>query len=381
MLGKLIRSILRFSSWFKIATIVCLCSLLFAYLCPFIHPGTFWLLPFFGLAYPIIFMITIFFLIIWIVARSKWALIVLVVLLIGGNLHFRMLATGENPENLPKIEETLHIMSYNVRLFDLYNWTKSEQYENRDSIFNYLKRENPDVVCFQEFYHQDRPTNFPTRDTIREFLSIKDYHERYSHKLKGRQNFGVAMLSKYPMISKGDIAFENEDQNIDADNYCIYADILKGKDTFRIYTIHLQSIKFKMNDYAVFGDKNKNPEFEKSNVRLIIDKLRLAFPKRASQAQKVMEHIETSPYPVIICGDFNDTPLSYTYNQFNKTLIDAFRNCSSGIGSTYIGRVPAGRIDYIFHSNGLNSMDFKIQEGEHSDHRAVSCRIFKNKLL
>ena len=90
-----------------------------------------------------------------------------------------------------------------------------------------------------------------------------------------------------------------------------------------------------------------------------------------------MEHVETSPYPVIVCGDFNDTPLSYTYNQFNKSLIDAFRNCSSGIGPTYIGRVPAGRIDYIFHSKSLNSMDFKIQEGEYSDHRAVSCRIFK----
>jgi endonuclease/exonuclease/phosphatase family metal-dependent hydrolase len=101
------------------------------------------------------------------------------------------------------------------------------------------------------------------------------------------------------------------------------------------------------------------------------------FPKRAYQAQRVMEHVETSPYPVIVCGDFNDTPLSYTYNQFNKSLIDAFRNCSSGIGPTYIGRVPAGRIDYIFHSKSLNSMEFKIQEGEYSDHRAVSCRIFK----
>ena len=375
MLSKLIKNILRFSSWIKIATIVCLICLLLAYLCPFIHPGTFWPLPFFGLAYPILFLFSIFFLIVWTLARSKWALIVLAVILIGGKLHFRLVATGENPEITPRIEQTLHVLSYNVRLFDLYNWTMSDLYENKDSIFSYLKTENPDVLCFQEFYHQDKPTKFSTRDAIREFLNIKDYHERYSHKLKGRQNFGIAMLSKYPMISKGDVVFLDEDDN--NDNYCIYADIVKELDTFRIYNVHLQSIKFKKDDYAIFGDKITDNNFEKSQIRMMLDKLRIAFPKRANQAQTVMEHAKKSPYPVIICGDFNDTPLSYTYNQFNKTLVDAFRNCSSGIGSTYIGKVPAGRIDYIFHSKELNSMDFKIQDGEYSDHRAISCKIFK----
>jgi endonuclease/exonuclease/phosphatase family metal-dependent hydrolase len=102
---------------------------------------------------------------------------------------------------------------------------------------------------------------------------------------------------------------------------------------------------------------------------------------RAEQALTVMKHISTSPYPVIICGDFNDTPMSYTYSQFNKSLVDAFRNCSSGIGPTYAGRVPAGRIDYIFHSTSLNSIQFKIQSEIHSDHRAISCRIYKQKQI
>lgn len=375
MANKVIRNIVRFSSWIKVFTVICLCALLLAYLCPYIHPGTFWPLPFFGLAYPIIFLFSILFLIIWAFARSKWTFVVLAVILLGGKLHFRMVAVGSDPEVLPNVVETFHVMSYNVRLFDLYNWTMSEKYENRDSIFNYIKRENPDLVCFQEFYHQDKPTDFPTRDALRTMLNIKDYHERYSHKLTGRQNFGIAMLSKYPMIAKGDVAFPVEDH--ETDNYCIYADIVKNKDTFRVYNIHLQSIKFKKDDYAVFGDKRDNAEFKKSNIRLMLDKLRIAFPKRAEQALTVIKHMDTSPYPVIICGDFNDTPLSYTYNQFNKKLIDAYRNCSSGIGSTYVGRVPAGRIDYIFHSDKLKSAQFKIQEGVHSDHRAISCWIYR----
>ncbi len=366
---------MRFSSWIKVLTVICLIALLLAYLCPYIHPGTFWPLPFFGLAYPIIFVLSILFLIIWTIARSRWALVVLTVILLGGKLHFRMVAVGSDPDPLPAKEDVFHVMSYNVRLFDLYNWTMSEKNEYRDSIFNYIARENPDVVCFQEFYHQDKPTNFPTRDTLRQILKTKDYHERYSHKLKGRQNFGIAMLSKYPMIAKGDVAFK--DDNNDADNYCIYADIVKNKDTFRIYNVHLQSIKFKKDDYAVFGDKSKNPEINKSKIRLMLDKLRIAFPKRADQALTVMQHVETSPYKVIICGDFNDTPLSYTYNQFNKKMTDAFRNCSKGIGATYVGRVPAGRIDYIFYSPELKSAQFKIQEGVFSDHRAISCWIYR----
>ena len=81
--------------------------------------------------------------------------------------------------------------------------------------------------------------------------------------------------------------------------------------------------------------------------------------------------------PVIICGDFNDTPMSYTYNQFNKGLVDAFRNASFGIGTSYVGKIPAGRIDYIFHSPSLFSSNFTIQKEVLSDHRAVSCIISK----
>jgi len=108
-----------------------------------------------------------------------------------------------------------------------------------------------------------------------------------------------------------------------------------------------------------------------------MDKLRIAYPKRAEQARKVVEHMEQSPYEVVVCGDFNDTPLSYTYNTFFSHFTDAFRNASSGIGVTYAGKVPAGRIDYIFHSRDLHSGDFEIQSEVHSDHRAISCKIWK----
>ncbi|MFN5147773.1 MAG: endonuclease/exonuclease/phosphatase family protein [Flavobacteriia bacterium] len=377
-MGKILKKILRFSSLLKVLTFICLFGLLMAYLAPYVHPNTLKILPFFGLAYPVILLFTILFLIIWALAKSRMSLVILVVLLIGGKLHFRMIALGTDHENLPAEESVLNIMSYNVRLFDLYSADLENRSNNRNIMFDYIVQQNPDVVCFQEFYHQDRPTSFVTRDSLIQLLSIKDYHERYAHKLRGRQNFGVAVLSKYPVIAKGDVMFSTQGEN--DFNYCIFVDVVKNKDTFRIYNVHLQSIRLQQEDYSVFVDGSTKTVDERSTIRLLIDKLRIAYPKRAEQARTVMAHVETSPYPTVVCGDFNDTPMSYSYNQFNRSLIDAFRNCSYGIGSTYVGKVPAGRIDYIFHTDDLSSSHFVIQKEAYSDHRAISCKIFKDSL-
>lgn len=377
-MGNLLKKILRFSTFLKIGTIVCLSGLLFAYLAPFVHPNTLRVIPFFGLAYPVILLFTLVLLVIWSLARSKWAIYTLLVLLIGGKLHFRMISLGSNPEFIPEAAKNLTVLSYNVRLFGLYTSDENERLTNRNAMFNYIESINPDVACFQEFYHQDRPTSFATRDSLIQSLGIRDCHERYAHKLRGRQNFGVCILSKYPIIAKGDIMFDTQSEN--DFNYCIYVDVVKNTDTFRIYNVHLQSIKLKQEEYAVFTNDDGRTVEPPSTFRLLIDKLRVAYPKRAEQARKVAEHVQTSPYPVIVCGDFNDTPMSYSYNQFDKFLKDSYRQCAFGIGSTYVGKVPAGRIDYIFHSEELHSADFKIQEKSFSDHRAISCKIFKDSI-
>ena len=117
----------------------------------------------------------------------------------------------------------------------------------------------------------------------------------------------------------------------------------------------------------------------KSNILNLLQKLITAYQLRAEQALKVIEHMKQSPYEVVICGDFNDTPMSYIYNQFYTNYTDAFKNCSKGIGVTYAGKVPAGRIDYIFHSNILETSNFKIQREIFSDHKSISCKLWKKK--
>ena len=371
-----IRKIARFSSLMKVITISVLISLLLAYLSPFVHPNTIKILPFFGLAYPVIMCFVCFFIVYWALLKSRWFFVVLITIGIGGTLHFRTLAFTFSPEKALQSEEIIRVMSYNVRLFDVYNESITLRNENRNAIIAYVVEKNPDVICFQEFFHQDQPSSFPTKDTLIELLKINSYHERYSHKIRDRQNFGICMLSKYPILAKGDVMFENF---ANTDNYCIFADIVKGKDTIRVYNVHLQSIKLQQTDYALFGEKNKQSGSKKSTFRLLLDKLQIAYPSRAEQARRVVEHIKTSPYPVIICGDFNDTPMSYVYNQFNKTLIDSYRETSKGIGVTYAGKVPAGRIDYIFHSSNLKAQNFEIQSKPFSDHLAINCEIWRPK--
>jgi endonuclease/exonuclease/phosphatase family metal-dependent hydrolase len=357
-----------FSFPFKLATALSLIGLLLSYLAPYIHPGTIPSLPFFGLSYPIFLGLTLFWLVLWSVFRSKWAICCLLTLLIGGKLHFRNFSLLTSVTDL-KASSGLKVLSYNVRLFDLFNPSFGAALESRNDIFNFIRSEQPDVLCLQEFYRQDKPTDFEVMDSLQSIMQTKDYHERSAHKRRTRENYGIALFSKYPIIARGDVMFET--QGVQDFNYCIFADIVKGVDTFRVYNVHLQSIRLHT-DPHIEGEEVKTYGSKKGAIA-IYRKLRSAFEKRADQARRVVEHLKTSPYPVIVCGDFNDTPMSYTYNQFQLALLDSFRESGLGLGSTYVGRLPAGRIDYLFYSSLLRVSHFKIQKQTRSDHRAVSC--------
>lgn len=356
---------------FHIFGAIGLISLLLAYLSPLIHPETFGALSFFGLAYPLIIAFNLLLLLVFILAKRKWWLVIGAVLLLGMKFHLRVYAIGSDKQITS--DYSIKVLSYNVQLFGRYDSNPTNGHKTKHAIFNYLARAKADIYCFQEFYHQDLPSNFVTRDTLMHLLSIADKHERYRSHEKSRQNYGVSILSKYPFLRKGNVNFENAEMS---NNFCVYGDFAVKGDTFRLYNVHLQSIHFQKDDYAAFEDTLNSLQRQSQGIIRALRKVNDAFPIRARQAEKVSEHIRHSPYPVIVCGDFNDTPVSYSYHQFSALLTDAFRNCSSGLGITYAGKIPAGRIDYIFHDQSLESTNFVIQKERLSDHYAISCTIF-----
>jgi len=282
-------------------------------------------------------------------------------------LDFFQFSTSGGPENDENAQ--LKIMSYNVRVFDYYNF--SENKKTRNAIFKQLETEDPDIVCFQEFYHTDRAGHFTTRDSLTKFLRTDQLHEKYTHHMRGKQYFGVVTLSAWPIVNRGSIPFEN-----DPNNFCIYSDLKVNEDTIRVYNAHLSSIRFGHDDYAFVNELSSGQAEDLSGRgRRIAQRLKRAFEKRAEQADLIVSHVKDSPHPVVVCGDFNDTPVSYCYHQFEQILNDAFTNCGSGIGATYTGDFPSFRIDYIFHSEEINSYDFEILPEELSDHHAVRCMI------
>jgi endonuclease/exonuclease/phosphatase family metal-dependent hydrolase len=255
-----------------------------------------------------------------------------------------------------------------VRVFNLYDLENRE--ENRNQIFDFLKGEDAGIYCFQEFYHQESK-DFVTKDSLILLLNTPHYQERYTHELSNQRYFGVATFSKYPIIYKGEIPFEN-----DANNFCIYSDIVRGSDTIRVFNAHIGSIRLQDDDYRFFDpdaptDKYRNNE----SGQRILRRLKIGFEKRAPQIHKVAEEIEKSPYPVIVCGDLNDTPVSYCYRQLNRLLNDAFVTSGNGVGTTYIGKIPSNRIDYIFYSEILKAAHFQTHDFSCSDHRPISTEI------
>jgi len=328
---------------------------------PYFHPQTLPFLPFLGLLFPLWVLFTLILTFVACLKKSRWQYWGIFALAISFSYHLKIM--GVVFFQLSNERKTVKLLSYNVRLFGLYDDSSTA---TRDKIFQFIRTEKPDIAFFQEYYRQDKPTNFETYDSLNAILQAVDYHERSAHNKNGHRNFGISIFTKYPMIARGDVIFDN--QGPQDFNFCIFADIVAKKDTFRVYNVHLQSIRLsepgKKIDQGIL-----------STLKLGIRKMSTAYNKRADQARKVIEHMKSSPYPVVLCGDFNDTPISYTYHQFNKLLRDAFLSSDWGLGSTYIGKIPAGRIDYIFNSEELNCTNFKVHRVSYSDHRPISCHL------
>ena len=348
--------------------------LLLSYTAPYVNPEEIAIIPFFGLTYPIALIMNLVFIMVWGILKSKWFFLSSSLVVIGIPLHLRVFSIQLSENTIPENANTVKVMSYNVRLFGYYEDNESKAKQRKTDIVKYIQKEAPDVLCLQEYFNKDGDPYFNTLNSIYNIMSINDHHEKSKYNQRKRTHFGIALFSKYPIINKGYV--QNEIRTQDNSNFCIYADIVKKKDTFRVYNVHLQSIKLETDEYTQQTNMNADGSSTSTNYKSAISKLNKAFKIRSIQSKALNNHIKGSPYKSIICGDFNDTPLSFTYQLFNTNLVDSFRNTSSGFGSTYSGYLPAGRIDYIFHTKTLNSAKFEIQNEKLSDHLAISCTIF-----
>ena len=328
-----------------ILSFLLLFALLLSYLAPYIDPQSF-LIPisFLGLLYPFLLVSNLLFLLYWIFKFKRHFWPTLIVILLGINHTKTLININPKPEFIPSVYS---LTSYNVRLFNAYKWIKRDGVKNE--IINFINQNNSSILCLQEFY---APKTLPNLDY------------KYSHigLQKQRSHWRMATYSKFPIIKKGTVSIEGENIN----NVCIYSDIVLARDTIRVYNMHLASNFFQKSDYEFIDSPSVK------GAENIFRTLKKSFLRRSIQVKSIKSHMNNSPYPYILCGDFNDTPNSYAYNYLSDGLIDAFVQSGSGLGRTYNGKFPAIRIDFILMSPEFEINRFNTNKIELSDHFPIT---------
>jgi endonuclease/exonuclease/phosphatase family metal-dependent hydrolase len=323
---------------------------LLAYITPYVSPETMSFLTFIGLAYPWLLLLNFIFIFIWAASRMRYWWYSAVCILLG--FGYLMSVFGVHIFKQNTSDADLKIISFNIG--------PALSYENTTKKFNdFIKKQDGDIICFQEFVGNEEGL----KNTIKAVEAL----QKYPHRVRMDGNSNV-VFSKFPIISKNIIPFDNPNGG----NGCNYADIkLKNDKIIRVYNAHLES-----NSVSGIADYlTEKAEFDKKatwgKVLTMLKLVRRNAKKRANQAEKIAKSIASSPYPVIVCGDFNDIPVSYTYHVMSKNLTDAFKAKGHGFGTTYSGNIPALKIDYILTDKRMTPLSFDIPDVRFSDHFPV----------
>lgn len=337
--------------------------LIIANTAPFTNPSNFYFTAFLGLGFGIILLVNLCFLLFWILNKKIYFLLSFFVLLYSWTNISKLFAFTDTIKPNEKTK-TLKLLSYNVKNFDFYNW--KEDQKNRDAIFKFINDKQPDIITFQEFFDGSKK-GWNNVTKLTDSLGYKYHYFVAKVKIKSRgENYGLATFSKHPFVNKKHLPFYASKTNA-----ALFTDIKVDKDTVRVYNVHLQSIHLEHDEvnYKDFSSyiKDAKPMFQK---------LKTAYVARSEQVEFLQKHIKNSPYPVLLAGDFNDTPISYAYETIAKVLNDNYLMAGFGFGGTYIGPMPSFRIDYIFSSEDFKTIRFKKFDLKYSDHKPITSTFY-----
>lgn len=272
-------------------------------------------------------------------------------------------------------KSSFSLMTYNVRNFDLYNWSHNDR--SRDAIFDMLTDAAPDVVCFQEFYSQPGGAWDNIRE-LREQLGLEHYYFARELMLDPGRQWGIATFSRFPIAAYGDLMQDARPNTRGNRPYRgIYTDLLIGGDTVRVINIHLASIYLDRKDYQTLERLAESGEGAVKQSRNIIAKLLRGYKRRGEQIRQLNHFLENTPqpHPILVCGDLNDVPTSYAYNSLSRRFTDAFLKTGWGPGATYNGPIPGLRIDCVFTGEGLTPVESKVIGLRISDHYPLLTKI------
>ena len=294
---------------------------------------------------PIVCLVNLLFFVYWLL-RMQWPFLLF---LFSFGIQFKQWSLlYQLPHKEKESEEGLKIMSFNVRLFNLYGWIKEDDIPGK--IEDFIQSEQPDIICFQEFAKSESP-------------AFKEYPYQHFQYQQQNGSRGLHILSKIPLIQSGFIPFEN------TTNDGIYSNVVWKGDTLRIYNLHLESLKINTRDSVTpFSGKR------------FVKKIKSIFAIQQQQASTFNNFASKSTYPAIICSDINNNAFSKTYRTLAANRNDAYTLFGKGIGGTYSFWFFPLRIDYIFTDMKLEVLSFKTLDVSLSDHKPITATVKMKKI-
>ena len=325
-----------------------------AYVLPFLAPKFFPFLSVLTLVLPLFLIVNGLFFIYWILQLKRQMILSGIVLVLGitfVNKFYKFSSTEQLRE-----EKDFVVMSYNVRLFNLFQWIERESV--KDEMKSFIDEQNPDILCIQEYSETAN-------------VDLRVYKHKFIFMQGNKIRTGQAIFSKFPIIDQGNIEFP------ESDNLIVYADIRKGSDTIRVYNMHLQSIKISP-DVSEMQEHVETIDQQKS--QMVFKRIGQAFTKQQLQAEILMKHKKECNYPMIICGDMNNSAFSYVYRSIKGNLNDCFEEAGKGFGETYNFKYYPARIDYIFADKSMKVKSFQnFPQFKNSDHYPIVTRLMIEK--
>jgi endonuclease/exonuclease/phosphatase family metal-dependent hydrolase len=327
-------------------------------LTPFLNPSKFWFIAILGLGFPFLLLLMLICLVICAMFRSKWFFLTLAILLLSSQqisavfgFHFKKEFQAD------KNDAVLRVLSWNVS-----SWTEDlgalDKLDAglRNLMMDAVQMQNADVLCFQEFFESYAPEISPPNIPVLQKMGYNYFYFTPAIKMmNGALQGGLCVFSKYPII---DTSFHKSD-NGNSEGFSI-VDIQFKEKVVRIYDTHLESPRLQKQEY--------NPLDEVRESKGIAGKIKRAYSFRSEQAETLRRSIDSSKYPVIVCGDFNDVPNSYSYFKVKGNLQDAFLKKGFGLGRTFQFISPTLRIDYMMADKQFKIEQFSKLDYKYSDH-------------
>jgi endonuclease/exonuclease/phosphatase family metal-dependent hydrolase len=328
-----------------------------AYASPDISPSEFWISAFLPYTIPLL-VLTHLAVAIYLLLAKKWLKSLIPLFFVIFGLSFLPKLISFHLSNEKKAGATFSVLSYNARVFNVYEIYNKNNPSISTNIINDAVTMEGDIKCFQEFY-TEKQGKFNTIEKLSKTHPYYYFEPFLINHIGG--GFGMAIFSKYPIEKKENIQFKEK-----SNNQILYTDILIGRNKVRVFNVHLQSMN--INDEELAESRRSQNRFKQNMLKALL-RYKQGAIRRSKQVDRLIMEINRSPYPVMVCGDFNEPPLGYAYKQVSNLLSNSQEEAGHGIGTTHNGKIPFLRIDNQFYQEGILIHSFDVlNDKKLSDH-------------